>query len=98
MIKVKINKSWIILSIEPVEYKEVILDFDITDNIVVCESTGNICKLQDSEQGKNRLIELQSEKEHSEFEKQELEFLNQKLPWNVQININNNVSKKVKSK
>ena len=55
----------------PPRYTEVIADFEITDSMVICETTWEICRLQDSSQGKARLAELisQSTKWLSEQEK-----------------------------
>ena len=49
-----------IVKYEPVKYIEEIHNFDITDSVVVCKSTGNICKLQDSAQWKERLNKLKN--------------------------------------
>ena len=76
MLKIRINKDWS-TAVQTVDYVEYYVDIDykVWDQIVVCKSTGNICKLQDSEQGKERLKELQSKKELDEIEQAELEFL-----------------------
>ena len=76
MIKVKIYNDWV-TGIEPINYKEYISDIDykIWDNIVICEKTKSICKYQDSAQGLDRLKQLKKIKEPTEFEAQELKFL-----------------------
>jgi len=75
MIKVFLWKDWLIKKYEPIEFNEVILNYNINDSIVNDISTWEITKLQDSTQGKKRVEELQSKKELDEIEKAELEFL-----------------------
>lgn len=76
MIKIYLNEDGSIAKYEPVKYKEIIVDkFDATDSLVVCDETKEICKIQDSSQGKRRVKELQDKKELDEIEKAELEFL-----------------------
>ncbi len=75
MIKAYLNKDGSLAKYEPYLFKEVVLDFEISDTLVNDEQTNEIVKLQDSTQGKRRVAELQAKKELDEFEKAELAFL-----------------------
>lgn len=75
-IKVFINiETGQIEKYEPITYKEVIVDFDINDSLVIDDETWEIVKIQNSIQGKKRIEELQSRKELDDIEQQELKFL-----------------------
>ncbi|HNG96899.1 MAG TPA: hypothetical protein PLW93_01355 [Candidatus Absconditabacterales bacterium] len=75
-IKVFINiETGQIEKYEPITYKEVIVDFDINDSLVIDDETGEIVKIQNSIQGKKMIEELQSRKELDDIEQQELKFL-----------------------
>lgn len=78
MIKAYINSDGILEKYEPVTYNEVILDFDITDSLVIDEETKSIVRIQDSIQWKRRIDELLSIKDRAELENIELE----SLLWN----------------
>jgi hypothetical protein len=78
MIKLYLNSDGSIAKYKPVQHKEVIVDFDINDHIVVDEDTKEIVKYENSKQFSNRLYELSKESDLNEFEKNELEYL-QKL-------------------
>ena len=60
---------------EPVKYKEVIVDFDVSDSIVIDEKTWEICLYQKSSQWLRRLKELSKQKELNDIEKAELAYL-----------------------
>lgn len=75
MIKAYLNQDGSLAKYEPQIFKEVVLDFDISDTLIIDEKTDEVVKLQDSTQGKRRVAELQAKKELDEFEKAELEFL-----------------------
>ena len=62
-----------IVKYEPVRYKEVIVDFEATDSLVL--ENWEIIKLQNSAQGKKRVAELEVKKELDEIEQAELKFL-----------------------
>jgi len=75
-IKVFINiETGQIEKYEPITYKEVIVDFDINDSLVIDDETWEIVKIQNSIQGKKMIEELQSRKELDDIEQQELKFL-----------------------
>ncbi len=78
MIKAYLNQDGSIAKYEPQTFKEVVLDFDISDTLVNDEQTNEVVKLQDSTQGKRRVTELQAKKELDEFEKAEYNFLTDK--------------------
>ena len=62
-----------ILSMNTYYTKTVVVDFDINDTLVVEDWV--VIKIQDSQQWKDRVRELQEKKELDEFEKQEIKFL-----------------------
>lgn len=76
---------------ETVKYKEVIVDFDITDNIVIDEKTWDICLYEKSSQWLKRLEELSNQKELNDFEIAELEYL---LPKTHMVNVTTEDDKK----
>jgi hypothetical protein len=75
MIKAYLNQDGSLAKYEPQLFKEIVLDFDISDTLVSDEQTNEVVKLQDSTQGKRRVAELQAKKELDEAEKTQLEFL-----------------------
>lgn len=91
MIKVFLWEDGLIKKYEPIEFSEVILNYNINDSIVNDISTWEITKLQDSTQGKKRVEELQSKKELDEIEKAELEYL---LPKTHMVNVTTEDGKK----
>lgn len=108
MIKAYLNQDGSLAKYEPQTFKEVILDFDISDTLVNDEQTNEVVKLQDSTQGKRRVAELQSKKELDEFEKQEIKFLSSEtqseketdkkevlISWRYLVNITSKGKKKV---
>lgn len=50
MIKIFLNKDWSIAKYEPIEFTEVIIDANITDNIVIDEDTWEVVKYENSSQ------------------------------------------------
>ncbi len=64
-----------IVKYEPSPYKEVVVDYDINDTIVVDEKSWEIVKIQDSTQWQSRIEELKTKKELTEIEEHELIFL-----------------------
>jgi len=62
-----------IISMNTYYTKTVVVDFDINDTLVVEDWV--VIKIQDSQQWKDRVRELQEKKELDEFEKQEIKFL-----------------------
>jgi len=52
MIKVFLNKDWSIAKYESIEFREVIIDAEVTDTIVVDKQTWEIVKYENSSQYK----------------------------------------------
>lgn len=75
MIKVFLWEDWLIKKYEPIEFSEVILNYNINDSMVIDDESKEIVRLQNSTQWKKRVEELQSKKELDEIEKAELAFL-----------------------
>ncbi len=73
MIQVTMDSENKILSMNTYYTKTVVVDFDINDTLVVEDWV--VIKIQDSQQWKDRVRELQEKKELDEFEKQEIKFL-----------------------
>lgn len=71
-----------IINYVPVTTKEVIVEWlSVEDTIVICETTWDICRLQDSSQWKARIKELIDKKWKSDLEKSELEFLQKETSY-----------------
>jgi len=65
-----------IVSYEPTTIKQIVVEnLNVEDTIVICEETGDICRLQESSQGKARKQELIDKKQKTDYEKAELQFL-----------------------
>lgn len=75
MIKVFLWEDGLIKKYEPIEFSEVILNYNINDSMVIDDKSKEIVRLQNSTQWKKRVEELQSKKELDEFEKAELAYL-----------------------
>ena len=75
MIKAYLNKDGSIAKYNQVEYKEVILDYDVYDDIVKDEKTNEIVLFRNSTQFKNKVLELESKKTLTEDEARELKHL-----------------------
>ena len=73
MIQVTMDSENKIISMNTYYTKTVVVDFDINDTLVVEDWV--VIKIQDSQQWKDRVRELQEKKELDEFEKQEIKFL-----------------------
>ena len=67
-----------IVNYVPATTKEIIVEWlSVEDTVVICETTWDICRLQDSSQWKARKQELLDKKEKTDNEKSELIFLQQ---------------------
>lgn len=106
MIQVTMDSENKILSMNTYYTKTVVVDFDINDTLVVEDWV--VIKIQDSQQWKDRVRELQEKKELDEFEKQEIKFLSSEtqsekeidkeevlISWRYLVNITSKGKKKV---
>lgn len=63
MIKVFLNQDGSIAKREPAKFKEVFVNLDITDTVVICDDTKEICNIKYSSQWKKELAELEAKDE-----------------------------------